>query len=141
MSVSLLQTKVSAAGNAAQFVILENTSKKQRLHIDTISVRYTADATVASRQVRLTIYDAQDAQIGASLSNLVTASQDSYHSYSKTNTTQWTIASGSNFYNYPCPKLWLDPFQKLKINFLNGVVGDAVTIAVLGFTEKVAFTN
>lgn len=138
MSVSQLTFSYSSAGNAAQYILVENTSKKQRIHLDSIAILIATDGTVANRYAYLRIYDDKGRMVAAIQGSAVPASSSIWNVFSK---SVGTTTSGSSVHCFPVPKLWLEPFQKLKFDLSAGVAGDTCTIYISTSTERVAFTN
>lgn len=138
MTVSTLKTVTSSVGNAAEYTLIENTSKKQRIILDCICVILNCDATVASRYVRLKVVDQKANIVAAATGFAVTAGLSTLHNFSAACQGQF---AGSNWNIYGLPKQYLEPFEKLTISISNGVAGDTVTVVSQGYTQKTEFST
>lgn len=141
MSVSVIsQTTAVLPGNTAKFVVIENTSKTKRLILSNVMVKIQTDGTVANRYPVLEVTDKNGVVIGAFGGLAVAASQINYHNFC--DSVSAICKDGyTNYYCYPLPKKFLEPFEKLNFVLQNGVVGDQFIINTEGYTDKVTFSN
>jgi hypothetical protein len=136
LTVSLLNyTTGTLAGNVAPFVVVENTSSKQRVHLENILLHVTCDATVVTRYIYVSVLDRIGNIIAYEFLGSLAASGDQYFTLTSAVTSQSNVTDLLK----NLPKLWLNPFEKLKVWIFQGTAGDVFTVNVVAYNEKVAF--